>query len=507
MKHASFILASLIVAQTDVFAADPIAITDQTCLFLDDRFIAEQSGLSRTWHPAQPQPEPAIVEDVGKGKWERWPHMFGSTLYDPEAKLYRIYYESAIWPSRTPPNSFTTYVCYAESKDGKTWTKPMVRMFGDLGSKENNIVIHCAEFPKAFVDPLEKDPAARLKMFVYLNGTPPLMGGHGECLLSSGDGIQWKFVGGFNKPAYAKPEQGNFTDSYCFLFDSSKQRYMAYIRTFAKSHVAEAKDGRRRAVGISESTQINRGWTPIVQVLEPDSLDDEKVAAMSKDPQKPDWAEHYCMPFFPCGHHYIGMLSLLYFIDGSDSNGGGDLQLTFSHDGRTWYRHPERQTMIAPSNSAPELFPTYVSINGPVEVGNEWWLYYTEGNGAHPVAPPATAISQIRAAVWRKDGFVSLDAFSKGTLTTHPLKLEGNKLIVNVSTDPFGYAQLALLDESGKPIPGFEGDACDPISGDQIASQVTWKGKGDLNALSGKTVRLRFELSKGALWSFRAAKE
>ena len=79
-------------------------------------------------------------------------------------------------PSRHPPNSLSTFICYAESKDGKTWTKPMVGLFEDMGSKENNIVVHCAEFAKVFIDPLETDPAKRLKLFAYLNGRPPLMG-------------------------------------------------------------------------------------------------------------------------------------------------------------------------------------------------------------------------------------------------------------------------------------------------------------------------------------------
>src|SRR6188474_2213883 len=61
-------------------AADAIPIADRACLFLDDRFVAEQSGLTRTWHQGRPQAEPAITG--------QWPHMFGSVLYDPQAKRY-----------------------------------------------------------------------------------------------------------------------------------------------------------------------------------------------------------------------------------------------------------------------------------------------------------------------------------------------------------------------------------------------------------------------------------
>lgn len=481
----------------------PMQIGDRACLFLDDHFLAEQSGFKRTWHQGQPQPDVAI-KDIG-APWERWPHMFGSTVHDPQAKLYRMYYESAIYPSRTPPNSFTTYICYAESQDGKTWKRPSLGLFADLGSKDNNIVIHCAEFAKVFVDPLETDPAARLKMFVYLNGKPPLMGGSGECLLASGDGLHWKFLGGFNKPPYARAEQGNFTDTFTFAFDPLQQRYLAGIRTFDKSHVSESKDGRRRAIGVSHSARVNKEWSPIVQVLAPDAQDDAKVAPLSRDEQKPDWAEHYCMSLFVYGNHYLGMLSLLYLVDGYDGNGGGDIQLTFSHDYARWHRHPQRQTLIAPSNAAPALFPTYVSINGPVEIGDELWLYYTEANGAHPIAPITKAVSQIRAAVWRRDGFVSLDATDTASFVTKPLAWDGKQLRVNVKCQEKGSLRAALLNTDGKPYPGFDLADCEPLTGDQAQGLIQWKGKADLSELKGKAIRLKLEVSNGSLYSFRAS--
>lgn len=483
----------------------PLVVGNRTVLFLDDHCLAEHAGLKRTWHQGQPRAEVAIQEEGHA--WERWPHMFGSTLFDPAAKKYRMYYESAIYPSRTPPNSFTNYICYAESVDGKTWTKPTLNLFDDLGSKANNIVIHCAEFAKVFVDPLEKDPERRLKMFVYLNGRPPLHGGSGECLLGSGDGIHWTFLGGFNKPEYADPAQGNFTDAYCFLFDPIQQRYMAFIRTFDKNRLSESKDGRRRAVGVTHSKHVNKDWTPIAQVLAPDDQDDAKVAPFSKDRSKPDWAEHYCMPISVYGNHYLGLLSLLYLVDGTDSNGGGDLQLTFSHDGATWFRQPQRQTLIAPSNAAPELFPTYVSINGPMELGDELWLYYTEANGAHPVSPFEKSVSQIRAAVWRKDGFVSLDAERLGTFTTKPIRWEGKQLVLNAQCAEHGQVRVAVLDSAGKPLPGLELADCEPVTGDQVSAVVRWKGKPDLSGLVGQVIQIRGEALHAQIYSFCAVEK
>lgn len=251
---------------------------------------------------------------------------------------------------------------------------------------------------------------------------------------------------------------------------------------------------------------LNKDWSPTVHVLAPDDRDDAKVSALSRDPAKPDWAELYCMNFFNYCKHYLGLLSLLYLVDGADSNGGGDLQLTFSHDGLTWFRQPERSTLIAPSNS-PGLFPTYVSTNAPLEIGDELWLYYTEANGAHPIAPFEKAVSQIRAAVWRRDGFVSLDAGETATLTTMPIVFDGNRLILNVKSAAAGSARMAILDESGAELPGFRIDQCDPIRGDHVRAVVAWKGESDISSLSGRTVRLRFSLSGSKLFSFRTSRD
>src|ERR1044071_4066700 len=104
-------------AGSNVVIAEPIPVGDRTCLFLDDRFIAEQSGLKRTWHQGQPRPEVAIQAEK-EDPTDLWPHLYGSVLYDPQAKVYRMYYESVVWPSHSPPLSFTCHTRYAESKDG-----------------------------------------------------------------------------------------------------------------------------------------------------------------------------------------------------------------------------------------------------------------------------------------------------------------------------------------------------------------------------------------------------
>lgn len=477
--------------------AETEKIGQRACLFLDDRFIAEQSGLKRVWHQGKPHSEPALKREHD---WEQWPHLYGSVFRDPKDGMYKMYYVATNYPSLNPPSSFTSYICLAESKDGKKWTRPMLRLHEHKGSKENNIVIKYAELANILIDPSEKDPDARLKMFVYLMSKNP-HGGQGECLLASGDGIHWKYVGPYDKPKYADQAHARYTDSHFFMYDPLRRRYLSYVRTWVKSSIAELKDGRRRAVGISESQEINRKWSPIVNVLAADDLDDAKAATWSKDPTKPDWAEIYCMSFFDYGNHYLGMMSLFFILDGVDTGGAGDIQLTYSHDGFKWNRQPERGALIARSD-AKDLFPTYTTTNAPLEIGDELWVYYSEANGAHPLQPFSKSISQIRAAIWRKDGFVSLAAGKTGSLRTKPFVLEGDRLVLNAKTAQDGYVRATLLDDSGKEIPGY--GPSDALKGDQVRGTLRWAGNADLSTLKGQTVALRIEMSQGELYSFRA---
>jgi hypothetical protein len=491
-------------------AAEPLAVGTRTCLFFDDRFVAEQAGLKRTWHQGKPNAEPAIK---ATRPWEKWPHMFGSVLYDPTSKLYKMWYQdNPVWTDRGG-------VFYAESTDARVWKKPVLGLVEVKGSRANNCLLMNAELPNVFLDPNETDPQARFKMLVW-RGRFMFKGKtiYGHILYSSGDGVHWNIVGptaGPEQPEESYPRQVHDTNQV--IWDPLAGRYLGDYRTFAPhpgrpgwvrelwgpkrpKEIVLERDGYRRAVGISTSKQLAGGWSPIQIVLKADGLDDDTAKKLSRGPE-PDWAELYVMPMFVYGNHYLGMLTLLYQIDARDTVvGSGDLQLTFSHDGIKWHRHPERRSLIA--RSPAQLTPVFAACNEPLEMGDEIWIFYTEATGTH--AEEGTP-SYLRAARWRKDGFVSLDSAGKGRLTTPPLTSPGRELRVNFRGAEGGSLRVALLDGQGKPFPGFAAEDCDPFTGDAVAHTVTWHQKSDLSGIAGKPVRLRFELAKGQLWSFRFA--
>ena len=58
-----------------------------------------------------------------------------------------------------------------------------------------------------------------------------------------------------------------------------------------------------------------------------------------------------------------------------------------------------------------------------------------------------------------------------------------------------------ILDDQGTVIPPFSRSACIPVRGDSTRHQVRWS-LPSVEALIGRTVRLRFAVTRGRLYSF-----
>ena len=467
-------------------------VADRACLLLDDVFIQEQNGFNRVWHQGRPS-EPVIVADR---PWERWTHLFGSVVYKPGEKVYGMWYEAL---DGTRPETLDSLILYAESTDGLKWTKPELGLKMIKGSKANNVVLEKAELPAVFIDPNAGDPASRMRMVAWDNslGVP-----HGRLrVYRSGDGRAWNPLADAIPEFLVDPAErcpGVRCDTNVVMWDALAGRYLATYRTYPR-HKSGFRDNRRRAVGVTTSSYLLTGWTPITTVLKADDEDDRRALAV-RPGIKQAWSELYVMPVFVYGNHYIGLLSLLDFLDGSDTQpGGGDLQFAFSHDATAWHRPAPRQSIVPREPGG--LVPVYAACGQPIVKGNELWLYYSEATSAHP-APGHKA--QIRIAKFRVDGFASLNAADGvALLTTVPLTFKGGKLHVNFEVPASKELRVGLLDEKGAPLLGFESEACDPLSGDQTAQTVAWKGKSDLAPLKDKTLRLKITMTGGSLYSFR----
>ena len=166
-------------------------------LFIDDSHVRNLFGLRRTYGSLEKLPEP-VLEDI-PGRLACW----ASVLQEPDG-CFRMWYQSTskesahematagVWgrgnefgffPDRYPdaiPETQTSVVSYAESRDGFHWKKPELCLFDWRGSKQNNIVLDgsraSAQFDGALTnmdtisvirDDADRDPHKRYKLICH----------------------------------------------------------------------------------------------------------------------------------------------------------------------------------------------------------------------------------------------------------------------------------------------------------------------------------------------------
>jgi hypothetical protein len=100
---------------------------------------------------------------------------------------------------------------------------------------------------------------------------------------------------------------------------------------------------------------------------------------------------------------------------------------------------------------------------------------------------------------------VSVNApLAGGEVITKPLTFEGGNLALNVETSGAGGVQVEIQDADGHPLEGHTLADCPAIFCDRVRHVVRWNDRGgDLRALAGKQLRLRFVLRDADLYAFQ----
>ena len=192
--------------------------------------------------------------------------------------------------------------------------------------------------------------------------------------------------------------------------------------------------------------------------------------------------------------------------------GGGDhpwsaagcayLKLVSSRDGLHW-----NKVRFDNDEAAPEVFIAngqeggndgrndggYITefSNPPLRIGDQLIFYYGASSWGknHPPGVRVTGGGVFRARL-RPDGFVAVD---RGQLTTKPLKLEGDRLLVN----SVGTINVALLDVGNRPL------ATTTVKGDSLEHPVRFGGKEIAGFKGAGGIRLQFEVKPGSkLYAF-----
>ncbi len=497
------VTALLLVIPTILNAADaddPIDIGSRRELFVDSALIETLRDARRELHHPLAR-EIAIVHDA---PWEGAGSGYHSVMHDGD--LYRLYYRgSALGVENGRLKLGREVYCYAESRDGITFTKPELGLHEYDGSRQNNIIWTGAGTHNfaPFLDTRPDCPTE--SRYKALGGTAQE---GGLFAFHSADGIHWSLMR--DKPVVT---EGAFDSQNLAFWDAAAGVYRAYFRTFTEG-VTTGKVWQPagfRAIRTAMSRDFLQ-WQDFADLRYRDSpaehLYTNQIAPYDRAP--------HILIGFPTRYVERGWsesMRALPDLKQREERAAAHLRygtalteglLMASRNGVDFERWNEAFLPPGPERPGTWLYGhqyiawhtvnTAASLPGAAP---ELSLYATEGSWHGPG-------NAVRRYTLRTDGFVSINAPLKGgELITKPLRFAGDQLTLNFATSAAGDIRVEILDADGKPNSGFTLDDCAPLFGDAIDRAVTWKDGVDVSRLSGKPVRLRFLLRDAHLFAMQ----
>ena len=485
MKRATTTLAAaaLLALLGGAAPAQPIDVGGRRELFVDRYLIGKLTGARLVMHAPQPAPPPAKpLLTVGRFGG----YVYGTVFRDGE--VYRLYgrrERGKALPNSAPRDKrwFNQVTCYAESPDGINWTEPDLGIYDNVPEIKAGNVTFAWEFGAThnFTPFLDTNPAApATQRYKAVGGSrtvkdPKLLAKYGVGGLRgyvSADAVRWKRLR--DEPII--PNEWGAFDSQNLAFWSEAERcYVCYFRVFDNRHSRGVRSVRR------STSKDFLHWTKPVDVR------------MNRPrPGGPNRYRHRMeqlyvnniKPYFRAPHIYIGLPTRVNF----DRNAPAECLLMTSRDGvnfdRTFTDVFCRPGAAGSYGNRGHYLANHLIQTGPAELS----VYNYNG----------------RRWTLRLDGLASLNApFAGGQMVTRPLTFKGDRLEINARTAGIGFIRVEVQDAEGKPIEGYALAACRPMTGDEVAHEVSWKAGADVSRLSGKRVRLRFVMKDADVYSLR----
>jgi len=460
-----------------------------------------------------------LIFPQGERPWETSGLSWGRVIYDPAEHLFKMWYRSRCPGNAQPPSkkvdstvesseivsrTVRDFFCYATSADGIQWDRPDLEMFDFNGRRHNNILSESmseysmAGFDNVIQDTAEPNPEHRYKGLTFCSAQRSLLTGNqpgmGICVGYSADGLRW------TAPTLILSKT-DFTDCDMVLpaRDPDTGKWIGFFRPRTVP--------KRRFIGYSESTDFEH-WTFPRMLLAPTPDDDE-------------WTEFYGLAAGRVGAVRIG---LLWVFHNHPEFSPVTQELVFSESGRDWHRvAPRTQFLplgIVGERDSRSIYPTTI-----LDHNDEHFIYFTGLNSDHgsdygpremgpaktaPGQQPDSSINLARLpwghwSGWRadQDGLIETDFVTN-------YGAAGISILAELGTG--GQIQCEILDQFGRPIPGWDKEASRlvPVANGRYAIQ--W-GAGLTGADSqespaggkvGHVVKLKFKLRQATLFGFQA---
>jgi hypothetical protein len=437
-------------------------------LLLDSRIVEDTENATLTVGTVRKHDaNPLFSEDK---PWEpRYDNVYANVIYDEEQDLYKCWYSPFVndsayantLPADRPPGTYMKRlratgghremgVCYATSKDGIHWTKPLmdIRRWDD--KQPTNIVDlgpHGSGIMKDFRD---EDPQRRYKMFMKENGVS---------VEFSPDGLHW------SNPIRC-PEIDAAADTHNNAFWAPElDRYVGITRLWSDNP-------RQRVVGRTESHDF-LDWTKAVEVFRGDPSN-----------------QIYAMPVFRYADVYIGLPVI--FQPKTDRS---HTELAWSSDTVHWHRIDPGTPLIptASSRDAYDWGCVYAAAC-PILRDDEIRIYYGASNGPHTDWRDGF----FALATLRPDGFAGyepVDAGKPAVVVTSLVSVAGDTLRITADAAG-GSIRVSVIDAAGNELATSQSIA------DDVTDRPVVFPECFILSGHGSSIRLRFELDSAKLYAF-----
>ncbi len=460
--------------------------------FLFDNYVVDnhwaikykREAVQRVFHQAKKhEANPIMTGDQPSYAW---------VVRDEQSGVFRMYYQANFRnsvPDDEKGRKYRTHIAYAESNDGMDWKKPDLKFFSWHNSKPNNVVIGRQDVPNmescgpCILDVPKTDHDGYRYLMLYRAKGRALGELSGIRVIGSKDGVHWE------EESDAAIAHLHSDHHNTISYDSSRKQYVMYCRA---KHIYRAfgdtmlDTGASRRVARMTSKSLRTGWLENNKpqtVLTPDEIDSER-----------HFNFFYGMPT----RHWAGVY--WGFLEPFRMNDFIYTELALSRDGINFIRPPDRAKLIEYGDEGSWDDEMIFASPSWVEVGDEWWIYYSGWDGPHGTTDRTGAIGLAKI---RKEGFVSIRGpRGGGVVCTRTLCWPGGNLVVNCNATD-GELRVRLSDDHRKPIDGFDYEDCETFDGDNVAHPISWKNHS-ISSLKGKIVRLEFYLKQADLFSFRA---
>lgn len=163
-----------------------------------------------------------------------------------------------------------------------------------------------------------------------------------------------------------------------------------------------------------------------------------------------------------------------------------DTEWWVGHDGLRWER-PGRDV-----NALGDAFPGNARItHNPMVIGGQFLFHF----GNHLVGMKQDRISFVAAR-------------ANAEFSTRPFVMPAGDLLLNAAVPSperafsaqQAYIRVAVLDEKGAVVPGFEIEKCLILNDDDIDLPLLWAGRS-VRELAGQRIRLRFQLRSASIYA------